>query len=138
MKMPDEIDEVMFAPCGMNCMVCYKHCNSQSFCTGCYSSEFGKPRHCRNCKIKDCIKTKEITYCFECENFPCAHIKALEKNYNNRYHVSLMQNSLTAQQNGVQAFLQEEQQKWTCLQCGGVISLHDGECTDCQQSVKNG
>lgn len=26
MKMPDKIDEIMFAPCGMNCMVCYKHC----------------------------------------------------------------------------------------------------------------
>ena len=26
MHMPDAIPENMFAPCGMNCMVCYKHC----------------------------------------------------------------------------------------------------------------
>ena len=27
MKMPtEEIDAIMFAPCGMNCKVCYKHC----------------------------------------------------------------------------------------------------------------
>lgn len=27
MKMPTEkIDTAMFAPCGMNCLVCYKHC----------------------------------------------------------------------------------------------------------------
>lgn len=27
MKMPKEnIDTTMFAPCGMNCLVCYKHC----------------------------------------------------------------------------------------------------------------
>ena len=27
MKMPDtDIDTNMFTPCGMNCMVCYKHC----------------------------------------------------------------------------------------------------------------
>lgn len=27
MKMPKEnIDTAMFAPCGMNCLVCYKHC----------------------------------------------------------------------------------------------------------------
>lgn len=27
MKMPKEnMDINMFAPCGMNCMVCYKHC----------------------------------------------------------------------------------------------------------------
>ena len=24
MKMPDHIEGVMFAPCGMNCKVCYK------------------------------------------------------------------------------------------------------------------
>lgn len=26
MRMPSKIDDQMFAPCGMNCMVCYKHC----------------------------------------------------------------------------------------------------------------
>lgn len=27
MQMPKEnMDTVMFAPCGMNCTVCYKHC----------------------------------------------------------------------------------------------------------------
>lgn len=27
MQMPNEnIDTTMFAPCGMNCKVCYKHC----------------------------------------------------------------------------------------------------------------
>ena len=30
MKMPDTIDADMFAPCGMNCMVCYKHCYHKS------------------------------------------------------------------------------------------------------------
>ena len=32
MKMPkDNIDTVMFAPCGMNCLVCYKHCRHKKF-----------------------------------------------------------------------------------------------------------
>ena len=26
MKMPEKIEAIMFAPCGMNCLVCYKHC----------------------------------------------------------------------------------------------------------------
>ena len=27
--------------------------------------------------------------------------------------------------------LLEEKEKWTCAQCGGVISLHDRACSEC-------
>ena len=36
MKMPTEkMDTAMFAPCGMNCLVCYKHCYHKKPCAGC-------------------------------------------------------------------------------------------------------
>ena len=61
MKMPTEkIDTAMFAPCGMNCLVCYKHCYHKKPCAGCLNSDIGKPEHCRKCKIKDCIKGKGL------------------------------------------------------------------------------
>ena len=54
MKMPTEkMDTAMFAPCGMNCLVCYKHCYHKKPCAGCLNSDMGKPEHCRKCKIKD-------------------------------------------------------------------------------------
>ena len=44
MKMPKEsIDTIMFAPCGMNCMVCYKHCYHKKPCAGCLNGDTGKP-----------------------------------------------------------------------------------------------
>lgn len=80
MKMPKEnIDTSMFAPCGMNCLVCYKHCCHKKPCAGCLNSDKGKPEHCRKCKIKNCIKIKELPYCFECSDYPCKRIKNLEK-----------------------------------------------------------
>lgn len=80
MKMPKEnIDTGMFAPCGMNCLVCYKHCYHKKPCAGCLNSDKGKPEHCRKCKIKECIKIKELSYCFECSEYPCKQIKNLEK-----------------------------------------------------------
>lgn len=80
MKMPKEsIDTIMFAPCGMNCMVCYKHCYHKKPCAGCLNGDTGKPEHCRKCKIKDCVCQKGLFYCFECFNFPCKLIKNLEK-----------------------------------------------------------
>lgn len=94
MKMPKEnIDTSMFAPCGMNCLVCYKHCYHKKPCAGCLNSDKGKPEHCRKCKIKECIKIKELSYCFECSDYPCKLIKSLEKSYNKRYQASLMANS---------------------------------------------
>lgn len=48
MKMPMEgIRSEMFAPCGMNCMVCYKHCYHKKPCVGCIPGDEGKPKHCR-------------------------------------------------------------------------------------------
>ena len=46
MKMPNEkIDTIMFAPCGMNCFVCYKHCYHKRPCAGCLNGDMGKPEH---------------------------------------------------------------------------------------------
>ena len=53
MKMPKEkMDISMFAPCRMNCKVCYKHCYHKKPCAGCLNGDKGKPEHCRKCKIK--------------------------------------------------------------------------------------
>lgn len=109
MRMPDKIEEIMFAPCGMNCKVCYKHCYTIKPCEGCFKSDEGKPEHCRKCKIKECTQSKCIKYCFKCSEFPCKLIKNLEKSYITRYNVSLTANSLTVKQEGLKAFMKKQQ-----------------------------
>ena len=112
MKMPIEnIDGAMFAPCGMNCMICYKHCYHKKPCSGCLNSDKGKPEHCRKCKIKDCIKGKELSYCFECQDYPCKLIKNLEKSYNQRYRTSLMENSGFVREHGLELFMEMQKEK---------------------------
>ncbi|WP_028042102.1 DUF3795 domain-containing protein [Candidatus Stoquefichus massiliensis] len=136
MKMPTQgINIVMFAPCGMNCMVCYKHCYHKKQCAGCLRNDMGKPEHCRQCKIKDCTQSKGLSYCFECPSYPCQLIKNLEKSYNKRYQASLMENSIFVQQYGLEQFMEWQKQKYTCSQCGGVISIHDRECSECQKKM---
>lgn len=103
MKMPQEnIDRIMFAPCGMNCKVCYKHCYHKKPCAGCLNSDKGKPEHCRRCRIKDCIREKHLSYCYECSEYPCKLIKNLEKSYKKRYQASLIENSRFVQAYGLQ------------------------------------
>ncbi len=134
MKMPDEaIGTVMFAPCGMNCLVCYQHCNHKRPCAGCLNSDMGKPEHCRKCRIKDCAKTKELSYCFQCPDYPCKLIRRLEKSYRTRYHASLMENSEFVRQYGLEPFMRAQKETFTCPKCGGIISIHDSACSECQK-----
>lgn len=135
MKMPEKIESAMFAPCGMNCLVCYKHCYHKKPCGGCLKSDRGKPEHCRKCRIKDCTAGKKITYCYECADFPCKQIKSLEKSYNSRYHASLVENSNTVREHGVKVLLEQHREKYKCQHCGGIISLHDAECSECRYKI---
>ncbi len=137
MKMPKEpIETIMFAPCGMNCMVCYKHCYHKKPCAGCLNSDAGKPEHCRKCKIKECVGKKGVSYCYECSEYPCKQIKNLEKSYNIRYGASLILNSQFVKENGLNKFMKQQKEIYTCPNCGGIISIHDSECSECQWQVK--
>lgn len=136
MKMPERIAPQMFAPCGMNCAVCYRRCASKKPCAGCLSGEEGKPARCRVCKIKDCAAQRGLSHCFACGGFPCKAIEALEKSYNKRYRVSLVQNSLMAREQGISALMESERRRWTCPRCGGVVSLHDARCGECLQDAR--
>lgn len=136
MKMPEgRIDTMLFAPCGMNCLVCYKHCYHKKPCGGCRNSDKGKPEHCRKCRIKDCIGDKGLAYCYECPEHPCRLIRNLEKSYQKRYQVSLVENSDFVGRYGLERFMEEQKEKYICPICGGVISIHDGECSECQGKV---
>lgn len=79
-----KIDSSMFAPCGMNCKVCYK----------------------------DCIMEKALSYCFECSKYPCELIKNLEKSYNKRYQASLIENGRFAQKSGLDYFIEQQKEKY--------------------------
>lgn len=138
MKMPkSDIETIMLAPCGMNCIVCYKHCYHKKPCEGCFKGDNGKPEHCRKCKIKDCTKEKGVTYCYECSDYPCKLVKNLEKSYNKRYKVSLVENSQFTKEHGLTEFMKQQKEKFTCPECAGIISIHDSECSECKWQAKN-
>jgi len=129
-KMPERIPEDLFAPCGMNCLVCYVHLREKNSCDGCVKESPGKPPHCVKCKIAQCVKATGFRYCYECADFSCVTIKNLEKSYVKRYGVSLIENSLEVKKRGLSSFMVTEREKWMC-RCDGIISLHDGCCSEC-------
>ncbi len=137
MRMPlDAIDPILFAPCGMNCMVCYRHCQPKKPCEGCLKGGAGMPSHCRACRIKNCVREKGLSYCHACREYPCGRIRSLDKSYRTRYQASLIANGLFVREHGVTAFLERQKRAYTCIACGGVVSLHDGECSECRLGIE--
>lgn len=132
MKMPDRIDPRMFAPCGMNCMVCYKHCDAKKPCAGCLFQDENKPAHCRACRIRDCARENGLSYCVDCTAYPCKAIRSLERSYRTPYRTSLVNHSRQMREIGLEAFLEHQRAAFTCPVCGGVISLHDAICSMCR------
>ena len=130
-----DISITILAPCGMNCAVCYAHLRKKRTCLGCRGPEDSQSSYCRRCQIRDCAINRGIDFCFRCTSFPCTIIERIDKRYRQRYQVSLIENAIRMNSVGVQQFLLEEKQKWTCTQCGGVISLHDRACSECGQTI---
>ncbi|MDL2237625.1 DUF3795 domain-containing protein [Christensenellaceae bacterium OttesenSCG-928-K19] len=131
--MPPVIENSMLAPCGVDCMVCYRHVRQQKVCPGCRNENENKTKSCLACEIKDCEQAGEIGFCFLCAQFPCTRIKKLDKSYKMRYGVSLMENSWLAKDAGVEVLMEQEQKRRACTVCGGVVSLNTGICSECGQ-----
>ena len=133
LKMPSTIAPNLLAACGINCAVCYVHLKNKKPCLGCGIPSDGKPAHCRNCKIKICAEGRGLQFCFECAAHPCPDIKRLDKSYRQRYGVHLIENTVHIRTVGISQYMQEEQARWQCLQCGGAVSMHDQICSECGQ-----
>ncbi len=74
---------------------------------------------CPGCRVKDkqCTFLKKhcerllqhtVTYCFECPDFPCHHLKALDDRYQRNYHMSMIDNLRFIRDLGAKAFLKKE------------------------------
>ena len=129
------INAQMIAPCGINCSVCFAHLRQKNQCPGCLSEdEEHKMNHCKKCSIRFCIghDAEDFVYCSECSEFPCKKIINIDKRYVTKYHTSLINNLLEIKENGMEEFLADEQHKWTCPHCGGILSIHKDFCETCK------
>ncbi len=131
MQMASDIPAVLLAPCGITCAVCYVFLRKKKACLGCRGQDISKPEHCQKCKIKDCALGQGIDFCSDCQSYPCAIIRRLDRRYRQKYQVSLIENALRLKTAGPEQYLREERERWTCFNCGGVISLHDRICSEC-------
>lgn len=132
------MDEKLIAPCGMNCGVCISYLamkndlNRQGFkrfyCEGCLP----RGKNCLHMGNRcEALRKGLVRFCYECENFPCTRLKALDKRYRTKYHMSMIENLEFIKKHGINRFLEKEEVKWRCSECGEVICCHNGLCLNC-------
>jgi hypothetical protein len=123
----------LIAPCGMNCGTCLAYLREKNRCCGCRNDDPSKPKSCSACIIINCelLAATESKFCYECGKFPCKRLKALDKRYRTRYHVSFIENLMSIKVTGIDAYLKNEDKRWTCPSCGSVLCVHRESCRKC-------
>ena len=129
----------LVAHCGMNCAICIAYFGYQmngkkrkSACLGC------RPIR-KNCSfiIKRCkyLPKEEVEFCFECGEFPCENLEKLDKRYRTRFNMSMIENLRFIKEHGMDKFLKQQEERYGCPECDGVICVHDRKCYSC--GIKN-
>jgi len=132
------MDESLIAPCGMNCALCVSYLAMQNdlarqgfhrkYCPGCLP----RGKNCVHMRDAcDLLGKGQVRFCFECTDFPCQRLKALDLRYRTKYHMSMIENLQSIQAQGMERFLEEQAERWRCQTCGGTISCHNGLCLSC-------
>ena len=138
-KTMKEHSEGLIAPCGMNCRICLGYFGYTSTgekrknkCIGCNPSGKSCAHIKKHCKK---LTKNEIEYCYECNDFPCEQLQKLDKSYRERFDMSMIDNLRMIKKQGMDAFLKEQEKKYKCSECGGVICVHNGKCYNCNSQI---
>ena len=131
------MDSLTLAPCGVVCDLCIAYQRTKNRCAGC-DKEGYKPKHCTICSIKYCReKLDPENVCLECVKYPCRRLKDLEKRYSKRYGESPTENMQLFLSKGLVKFTEEIYKKWTCKECGTLLSAHSDKCLSCNARNPN-
>ena len=91
-------------------------------------------RHGSDCKIRDCAKSRELSHCGLCTDFPCDIITAFN-NDGLPHHAEVIENLTMLRDSGEEQWLRVQEQKWRCP-CGAKLSWYVEECLSCGKPVK--
>ena len=128
------VTDNMIAPCGMNCELCIGHKREKNKCPGCreidaYKSSYGRECYIRSCQI---LKNNNWQYCtVKCEKYPCTRLKNIDKRYRTKYGMSMIENLGNIEKFGIEKFVESEQIRWKCRECGEIICVHRTSCLKC-------
>jgi len=136
------VDNNLAAPCGIYCGACRQYLLWKKDLL----EERGYKIGCKGCRIRnknctfirrDCpaLRKKELEFCYECDKFPCQKLQKIDTHYQEKYSVNMIKSLKRIEEIGVEAWLQEQEELYTCPICEDEICIHDAECYDCGNKI---
>ena len=149
-----EVKKELLAPCGLYCGVCSIYMahrdNNEKFrkalmkvykpfvkdvseiaCTGCLSDGIVFPV-CQRCAIKNCCQEKNIDGCYQCDDFPCKYINNFPIAVGKKV---IMRAIPTWRELGTEKFVEEEEKRYICPNCGNQLFRGAKRCNKCKSVV---
>ena len=109
------------------------NCRSKDIrCEGCqtvptYGWDVQDQQWGKNCKIVKCLEARGLQFCYECEAYPnCEKFQEIFKS-ELKHGENLMENLERIRTGDVEKWLEKEEKKWVCRECGKPIS----DCEEC-------
>jgi hypothetical protein len=129
------MEEALIAPCGNNCATCVAYFGyrmdgnrRKDSCPGCRI----KNKKCaflkKHCEL---LSKNKIEFCFECETFPCEHLVNLDNDYRTKYNMSVIENLEFIRDNGIDKFVEQQEEKYKCPDCDDTLCVHTNRCYSC-------
>jgi len=97
-------------------------------CHGCRSEK--RSLYCdTRCKMTKCAAQKGIDFCVQCDEYPCAELKAFQSQMPHR--IELWQSQERIKAVGYEKWYAEMVRQYSCPECRTINSAYDPECRTC-------
>ena len=115
--------------CGIYCGAC-----STPGCNGC--KIINENHWSPDCKFIQCAQSKGVEACCFCSEFPCDDIMEFDRD-KHVHHNSALPNGLRIKEIGLEAWLAEQKERWTCNQCGKGYTWFEKKCQSCGAELRD-
>jgi hypothetical protein len=85
---------------------------------------------CARCEMRKCATSRAHDFCFQCSVFPCESMTSF-RNDDMPHHSVVFQNLRRISGMGVEKWLQEENDRWSCPACSRRFSWYETVCASC-------
>jgi hypothetical protein len=88
------------------------------------------------CGFVTCCETHQVASCKDCRRFPCESLIAFSEDSSPHHHTAI-DNILRMKELGVEKWIEEQEQRWACKNCGHSFRWYSELCAYCGDRVFN-
>jgi predicted RNA-binding Zn-ribbon protein involved in translation (DUF1610 family) len=147
-----DVDRNLVSPCGLYCGVCairiatvddndkfrerlapvYGVKPEDLYCEGCLAPVEKVWTYCKVCPIKTCAGERGYEGCHQCDEWPCAPIESFPIPVGKKV---IMRAIPRWREVGTETWVEEEEQRYKCPNCGAQLFRGAKRCRECKETV---